>query len=194
MVVGQEGVSPARDAESPTVPGKHQRPTARTVDRLLRRVARGDAEAFGAVYDQVADEVYGLVSRIVGDQYQAEQVAEEVLAEVWRSAPRFSPAEGSGLNWIMAMARCRAISQVRAARDGRTAGLEPAEAPVEVGQAAGSLLARPDVKSLPGPQREAVLLAWRGHTWRQVAVLVGVPASTAAELLREGLLGLGSPE
>jgi RNA polymerase sigma-70 factor, ECF subfamily len=176
------------------VRGPRQRPAARTVDSLLRRVAHGDAEAFTAVYDQVADEVYGLVSRIVGDQSQAERVAEEVLTEVWRSAPRFSPAAGSGLNWIMTMARRRAVSQVRAARDGRAAELKPAGAAVEAEQAAGSLPTHPGVESLPGPQREAVLLAWCGHTWRQVADLAGIPAATAAELVREGLLGLSGPE
>ena len=170
--------------------GQHRRPAAGTVESLLRRVARGDAEAFEAVYDQVADEVYGLVSRIVGDQARAEQVAEEVLTEVWRSAARFSPVEGSGLNWIMTMARRRAISQVRAARDGRTAWLEPAGATVET----DSLLLHPGAESLPGPQREGLLLAWRGHTWRQVADLMGVPPRMAAELLRESLLGPSSPE
>ncbi len=194
MAAGQEGVSRAGDAEALTVRGKHPRSAAGSVDRLLLQVADGDAEAFAAVYDRVIGAVYGLVSGIVGDQSQAEQVAREVLTEVWRSAPRFSPAEGSGLNWIMTMARRRAIHQVRAARDGRTAEREPAGAAVEAERAAASLLAHPRVESLPGPQREAVLLAWCGRTRRQVADRVGVPARTADELLRAGLLGLSGPE
>lgn len=164
------------------------RPGAAAVDGLLLQVARGDAEAFAAVFDQVADAVYGLVSRIVADRAGAEQVAAEVLAEVRWSASRFSPAEGSGLGWIMAMARRRAVSHAGAAGDGRANGPGPSGAE----RAGGSLLAHPGLASLPGPQREAVLLACCGYTCQQAAELTGIPAGTAAERLRQGLLGLGS--
>jgi RNA polymerase sigma-70 factor (ECF subfamily) len=169
------------------VRGEGGRPGAAVVDSLLPRVARGDEEAFAGVCDQVAAAVYGLVSRIVGDQSQAEQVAAEVLVEVWRSASRFSPAGGSGLSWVMTMARRRAMSHA-AAGDGRTAGLRPSE--VLADRAAGSLLTHRGLASLPGPQREAVLLASYGYTRRQAAELAGAPAGTVAEQLRDGLLGL----
>jgi DNA-directed RNA polymerase specialized sigma24 family protein len=59
------------------------------------------------------------------------------------------------------------------------------------GPTAGNLLAHRGLSALPGPQREAVLLACCGYTWRQVADLLGIPAHTAAERLRAGLLTLG---
>lgn len=192
MAVRQKRRSRPAGTESPAVPGAGGWPAAAAVDSLLPRVARGDAEAFAGVYDQVAGAVYGLAYRIVGEQSRAEQVTAEVLTEVWRSASRFRPAEGGGLNWIMTMARRRAVSHAGAAGNGHPAGLGPSGLAAE--ETAGSLLAHPGAASLPAPQREAVLLAWCGHTWRQVADLVGVPAGTAAELLRAGLLGLSGPE
>jgi RNA polymerase sigma-70 factor (ECF subfamily) len=107
------------------VPGADEKPGAAVVDGLLLRVAHGDAEAFAAVYDQVAGAVYGLASRTVGDRSRAEQVVADVLLEVWRSASRFNPAEGSGLSWIMTMARRRAVSHARAAAGDLMAGLGP---------------------------------------------------------------------
>jgi RNA polymerase sigma-70 factor, ECF subfamily len=164
---------------------------AAAIDRLLPQVARGDAEAFASVCDHVAGAVYGTARRIVPDRSRAEQVAVDVLAEVWRSASRFSPAEGSGLSWVMTMARSRAMSHepgggrpVRVRASGATG--EAAE------QSAGSLLAHRALASLPEPQRAAVALASCGYDWRQVADLTGVPAVTAAERIREGLLGLSS--
>jgi RNA polymerase sigma-70 factor (ECF subfamily) len=139
-------------------------------------VARGDEEAFTGVCDQVAGAVYGLVIRIVADEAQAEQVAAEVLVEVWRSASRFSPATGSGLSWIMTIARRRAMRRAAAAGASHTAS--------------GSLLAHHGLASLPGPQREAVLLASSGYTRQRAADLAGVPADKVAEQLREGLLRL----
>ncbi len=192
MAAGEKRGSGPGDTESQAGRGQDVRPGAAAADGLLLRVARGDAEAFAGVYDLAAGSVYGLVSRIVADQAQAEQVAAEVLAEVRGAASRFNPGEGSGLSWIMTMARRRAMSHARAAGGGHTAGLGPSEVAERAG---GDLLAHPGLASRPGPGREAVLLACCGYTYRQVAELTGVPAGTAAERLRDGLLGLsGRPE
>ena len=193
MAVGQRrksrpaGTEPVRDEDGQSA--------APVLDDLLPRVARGDTEAFTAVCDQVSGAVYGLVRRIVRDQPQAEQVAAGVLLEVWRSASRYSPADGSGLEWVMTMARRRAVSRA-AVGNVRTAAGAPSGPPgVAVERVAGSLPAHRGLASLPEPQREAVLLASSGYTWRQVAELLGVPAGTVANRLREGLLSLGrTPE
>jgi DNA-directed RNA polymerase specialized sigma24 family protein len=58
--------------------------------------------------------------------------------------------------------------------------------------AAASLMADRGLASLPGPQREAVLLACCGCTWPEMADLTGAPAATVAERLRDGLRGLSS--
>jgi hypothetical protein len=94
MAVGQKRGSRPAGAESPAVRGEDGQPVAASVDDLLARVAHGDAEAFAAVYDQVAGAVHGLMSRIVEDQSRAEQLTADALVEVWRSASQFRPAWG----------------------------------------------------------------------------------------------------
>jgi RNA polymerase sigma-70 factor (ECF subfamily) len=192
MAVGQKRNSRSAATEAPTARTRDEPAAAPVLDDLLPRVARGDNEAFGAVCDQVSGAVYGLVRRIIGDQSRAEQVAAGLLLEVWRSASRFSPAEGSGLEWIMTMARSRALSRA-AVDNARAAGLVPSGTRrVAKDRAVGSLPTHSGLASLPEPQREAVLLASSGYTWRQVAELLGVPAGTVAGRLRDGLLSLGS--
>ena len=190
MAVGQKRGSRPAGAESPAVRGEDGQPVAASVDDLLARVAHGDAEAFAAVYDQVAGAVHGLMSRIVEDQSRAEQLTADALVEVWRSASQFRPAKSSGTDWVMAMARRRARSQTDAAGDGRTArlGLSGAVGAVAE-QAAGGLPADRCLAFMLGPQREAVLLAHCGYTWGKVADRAGVPL----ERLREGLPGAGQP-
>src|SRR5437899_1029233 len=56
---------------------------------LLTYVARGDQTAFERVYDEVSGPVYGLALRIVRDPAQSEEVAQEVLVDVWRTASRY---------------------------------------------------------------------------------------------------------
>jgi len=168
-----------------------RRPGGATVDELLPRVARGDVAAFTACCDQISGAVYGLVRRIISDKSQADHVAAQVLVEVWRSASQFDPADGSsGLSWVMTMARRRALTQAGPVSGGRAAGLAPDEVVTE--QAAAGLLAHRGLASLPGPQREAVLLACCGCSWREMADLARVPPVTVAERLRDGLRGLTS--
>jgi RNA polymerase sigma-70 factor (ECF subfamily) len=191
MAVGQKRTPRPASTEPAAGCDEGGQPAAPVLDALLPRVARGDTEAFTAVCDQVSGAVYGLVRRIIKDQPQAEELTAEVLLEVWRSASRFSPAEGSGLEWVMTMARRRAVSRA-AVDNARATGLVPAGTPgVAKDRAVGNLPAHRGLASLPEPQREAVLLASSGYTWRQVAELLEVPAGTVAERLREGLLSLG---
>ena len=73
----------------------------------LGLVARGDASAFDAVYDQVAASVFGIVRRVVRDPAQSEEVTQEVLLEVWRNAAKFDPGRGSATAWEIGRASCR---------------------------------------------------------------------------------------
>src|SRR5260221_12285742 len=71
------------------------------LDGLLTQVAHGDQAAFEAVYDSLAGPVYGLIQRVVRDQAQSEEVSQEVLLEVWRTAARFDAARGSAATWVL---------------------------------------------------------------------------------------------
>src|SRR5271165_108111 len=56
----------------------------RDLDDLLVHVARGDQEAFEAVYDRLVGPVYGVTRRVLRDPSHSEEVTQEVLLEVWR--------------------------------------------------------------------------------------------------------------
>ncbi|MDQ1601318.1 MAG: polymerase sigma-70 factor, subfamily, partial [Actinomycetota bacterium] len=66
-----------------------------TLDDLLHQVARGDSAAFELLYDRIAGSVFGVIRRVLRDPAQSEEVAQEVLVEVWRTATRFDADRGS---------------------------------------------------------------------------------------------------
>ncbi len=166
------------------------------LDGLLARVARGDHGAFEAVYERLAGPAYGLICKVVGDQAQSEEVAQEVLLEVWRTAARFDAAKGGAATWVMTIAQRRAIDRVRsvaaaAQREHRAASAAPAHD--EVADSVESAFAREQVRrcleGLSESQRESITLAYYGgNTYRQVAGMLGVALGTIKSRIRDGLI------
>ncbi|MFJ6665308.1 MULTISPECIES: sigma-70 family RNA polymerase sigma factor [unclassified Streptomyces] len=170
------------------------------LQRLLHEVALGDHEAFAAVYDIVAGSVLGVARAVLRDQAQSEEVAQDVLVEVWRTAPRYQPERGSAINWILTLAHRRAVDRVRsveaaAARDTKVALLEHQPAYDEVTEQVESRLEQEQVRrclrTLTELQRQSVTLAYyRGLTYREVAEALALPLGTVKTRLRDGLIRL----
>jgi RNA polymerase sigma-70 factor (ECF subfamily) len=167
---------------------------------LLRRSARGDQAAFATVYDAVSEKVYGLALRVVRDRAQAEEVAQEVFLEIWRTSSRFRPDRGSALAWMLTITHRRAVDRVRAAESAsrrdiayerrnqpvsHDATAEAAQASLEARRVRGAL------GSLTSVQREAVELAYLGgYTHTEIASMLDLPVGTAKTRIRDGLIRL----
>jgi RNA polymerase sigma-70 factor, ECF subfamily len=174
--------------------------TPPTLDDLLEQVALGDGPAFELLYDEVANSVYGVVRRVLRDPAQSEEVAQEVLIEVWRHATRFDRTRGSAGTWIHTMAHRRAIDRVRSSqasqdRDQRVAARDHTPAYDQVAEQVETRLEQEQVRrcldQLTELQRESVTLAYYGgYTYREVAELLDVPLGTVKTRLRDGLIRL----
>ncbi|MET7873071.1 sigma-70 family RNA polymerase sigma factor [Streptomyces cyaneofuscatus] len=170
------------------------------LQELMVLVARGDQDAFAKVYDAVSGPVLGLVRSVLRDPAQSEEVAQEVLVEVWRTAPRFQSSRGSAMNWVLTLAHHRAVDRVRsaeasAAREHKAALLDRTPAFDEVSEQVETRLEREQVRrclrTLSELQRQSVTLAYyRGLTYREVAELLTVPLGTIKTRLRDGLIRL----
>ncbi|HEY7226060.1 MAG TPA: sigma-70 family RNA polymerase sigma factor [Micromonosporaceae bacterium] len=169
-------------------------------DELMRRVARGDEQAFASLYDEIAPRVYGLARRIVRDPAQAEEVAQEALVEVWRTAARFDASRGSVLSWSLTITHRRAVDRVRAAQSGSEREQRVAVASMqtpydEVVEGVTASIEQQQVrrclKTLTDLQREAITLAYyRGYTYREVAEKLQTALPTIKTRMRDGLIRL----
>ncbi|OMI91764.1 RNA polymerase subunit sigma [Streptomyces sp. M1013] len=170
------------------------------LQQLIREVALGDQDSFAAVYDAVAGSVLGVARAVLRDQAQSEEVAQEVLVEVWRTAPRYRPERGTVVNWILTLAHRRAVDRVRsveaaAARDHKAALLDRTPEYDEVTEQVETRLEREQVRrclrTLTEIQRQSVTLAYyRGLTYRQVAEALALPLGTVKTRLRDALIRL----
>ena len=62
---------------------------------MLLRVADGDSRALADLYDTTAVYVFGILRRMLWSAESAEEVAQEVYVQVWKTAQRFDPERGS---------------------------------------------------------------------------------------------------
>lgn len=170
------------------------------LDALMARVAQGDQDAFEVLYRELSAPIYGLVRRVLRDPAQAEEVAQEVMVEVWRTATRFDRTRGSTRTWVMTLAHRRAVDRVRseqaaADREARAASRDAVNVYDDVPELVESRLDQQRVRHCMGVltdlQHESVTLAYYGgHTYREVSELLGAPLGTVKTRLRDGLIRL----
>ncbi|MEV6286897.1 sigma-70 family RNA polymerase sigma factor [Kribbella sp. NPDC051770] len=171
-----------------------------TPAELMARVARGDADAFALLYDQMAPRVFGLIRRVLRNPAQSEEVTQEVMVEVWRTATRYDADRGSPTSWILTMAHRRAIDRVRSEqsatdREQAVAAASSSTAYDEVSEAVTTNLEVEQVRhclsALTELQRESVTLAYYGgYSYREVAELLDAKLATIKARMRDGLIRL----
>lgn len=191
---------PKRERSLQSIPRDDDRPAEPTADDLLALVARGDEAAFERLYDHVSGSVFGLIRRVVRDQAQSEEVFQEVMLEVWRTATRFDPGKGSANTWILTLTHRRAVDRVRSAqaathREEHVARLDTTRPFDEVSEQVNGRLEQRQVRrclgNLTDLQRESVLLAYyQGYSYPEVASLLGLPLGTVKTRMRDGLIRL----
>ena len=186
-----------RDRQVP--PGEAKRePGSGALDTLLSAVARGDEAAYETVYDLTSGWVLGIVTKVLRDPAQSEEVMQEAMLDIWRRASAVDPGLGSGAAWVMTLAHRRAVDRVRSERSHASRELRAARAVIdfdEVTEAVEASLDRERVRrclgSLTALQRECVSLAYYGgYTYAEVARLLDIPAGTVKTRMRDGLIRL----
>jgi RNA polymerase sigma-70 factor (ECF subfamily) len=171
-----------------------------TKESLLARVAEGDQEAFGELYDQISPRVFGLIRRLLVDHAQSEEVTQEVFLEIWQSATRYQPTRGGATTWILTMAHRRAVDRIRSSQSGRDRdvkiGIRDYVAEYDnVAETVETTIENERVKEalsqLTELQRQAVTLAYYGgYSHSEVAAMLSVPIGTVKTRLRDGMIRL----
>ncbi|MEU9865537.1 ECF RNA polymerase sigma factor SigK [Streptomyces sp. NPDC047971] len=167
------------------------------VDTLLLKAAAGDRDAFAGVYDALATPVMGLACRILRDPAQAEEVTQDVMIEVWRTAERFRPDRGTAKAWVLTLAHRRAVDRVRSVQAGtdrekRAGMLSPDRDYDQVAETVEIHDERRRVQrcldTLARLQRVPLVLAYfQGMTYLEVARSLSTPEGTVKSRMRNGL-------
>jgi RNA polymerase sigma-70 factor (ECF subfamily) len=169
--------SPNSTAATPVSPGG---PDAE--DRnLALRAGKGDAAAFGALYDRYVEAVYRYVFYRVRNDADAEDLVSDVFMRALRAMPRYEPRVAF-LAWLYRIARNAVIDRAR--RSHTQISFEDALAHPGVDQVVepdATILALSDKEAVRGAlakltplQQEVIVLRFvEGYSTNEIAALVG---------------------
>ncbi len=164
----------------------------------MQLVRRGDADAFGVIYDRHAAVAFSLAYRITGNRGAAEDVVQESFLGLWRSTSSYERTRGSVRSWVLGIVHHRAVDNLRrsivhSSRRASDEGLEERFASkdrtdVDVARAQEAREVRGALESLPPDQRKVIELAYfGGFTHSEIATMLEAPIGTIKGRMRLGL-------
>jgi RNA polymerase sigma factor (sigma-70 family) len=158
------------------------------------RVRAGDADAFGALFDDHARAIYRYAYRLSGEAATSEDIVAQTFLEAWRLRASVLPEGGSLQPWLYGIATNvlrnsrRTVRRYRAVLE-RLPAPEPtpdiADEPVRrAGDHEELAAARTALKALRPLEREVVALCiWSGFSYAEAAEALGVPVGTVRSRL-----------
>jgi RNA polymerase sigma-70 factor, ECF subfamily len=181
--------------------------------QLLAKIANGDDKALEALSRRHMSLLRTVISRVISDDADVDEVVQDVMLEVWKNAAHYSEDKGQALGWVITLARRRAIDRIRRkqsysrAKDRYQGEIESSSLEMDTHTAdadacSGELkeiFARV-MNELPAAQREALVFnVYKGLSQREIAAKTGIPLGTiktrlelAIRKVRSAILAQGS--
>ena len=163
---------------------------------LVVAISRYQQPALAVAYRRHAGAVFGLARRLVTGSAQAEEIVQEVFLRLWEHPEKFDPGRGSLRSYLLAHCHGRSVDLLRSEQSRRRREerdlQRTAEAGYDVEHEVWDLAVAERVGTalgaLPDGERRAIELAYYGgHSYREVATLLGEPEGTVKSRIRSGL-------
>ncbi|MEJ2089332.1 MAG: sigma-70 family RNA polymerase sigma factor [Gammaproteobacteria bacterium] len=153
---------------------------------LIARIAAGDRRAFELLFSKYGERVFRYAHRLISDVTKAEEVANDVMLEVWKTAARFE-GRSKVSTWILGITRHLALNAVRR-KTLDTVDVADAPELADDKQVDGAVEHDRDVlgegiraalAELSAEHRDVIELTFfHGCTYHEIAEIVGCPENT----------------
>lgn len=168
---------------------------------LMTRVAAGDEQAVGELYDRFGSLVFRMAYQALPTKGEAEDAVQEVFVRLWRTAGRYDPERAALVTWVMLITRRHLVDKLRRSRSRikasslddaqpwKSASTGPEPGRMERDERFAALMKKID--ALPELQRTVVTRAYLGgQTLRQIGEELDTPLGTIKSALSRALVRL----
>lgn len=170
-------------------------------EALMQDITDRKPQALLALYRRHGERLRSVVTHVVHEPADADDVLQEILMQIWKEAAHYSANAGRPLGWIVTLARRRAIDRLRRfqaysrAKD-RFTDEQSRSTSVATFRRSDDEYAKSDMRNflernigaLPAFQREAIRLAFfDGLSHREIAAVTRTPLGTVKTRLELGL-------
>ncbi|TWF78930.1 RNA polymerase sigma-70 factor (ECF subfamily) [Pseudonocardia hierapolitana] len=145
---------------------------------LIDKARTGDLDAYEVLVRRHRDRIYRIALRMLGNRHDAEDIAQDVMIQVWTALAGFTGAS-SFTTWLYRIVVNRCLNQIRRRRwtrpvlEGDPQPVAGAEDTVIARQRAGAAMEA--IAALPPDQRAVIVLhQLEGLTYREVAAVVNI--------------------
>ena len=168
---------------------------------LMKRVTQGDQRAFEDLVEKYKQPVFNFIYRTIPDSAEAEDLAQTVFVQVYKSAARYR-VEAKFSTWLFTIARNLCLNELRRRSRHPADSLDAVSGPEEDGAARQfedvRIVAPPDrlvqdelvakvaeaLKDLPENQRTAILLYQEQEkSYDEISEILGTSLSATKSLI-----------
>jgi RNA polymerase sigma-70 factor (ECF subfamily) len=157
----------------------------------MARVKAGDMEAFRLLVEAHQSRVIGTITKMLGSDAEAEDLAQQVFIRIWKSAPRYQPT-AKFTTWLFRITRNLVFNELRRKRhfiDQIEDIAEPAERPDKEpdqmlleGELQGAI--QEAINQLPESQRMAIILRrYEEMPYEEIANVMGTTVPAVKSIL-----------
>jgi len=164
--------------------------------RTTSTIATEGELALAEVYRRHGRAVYAAARRVLNSTSDAEDVTQEVFLRLWNQPDRFDPNRGTLRSFLLTQAHARSVDAIRSLKARRQRELRDTHRGVrgtydlhhEVWDIAQADQVARALGELPDDERRPIELAFfHGHTYTEVASLLGQPEGTVKSRIRNGM-------
>lgn len=168
---------------------------AREEADLVSRIAAGDiGEPVAELYRRYAGKLYRFGINLLGDAGLAEELVQECLVRLWRTAGRFDTSRGTVSAYLFVIARSIAADLRKRPSSRPLAPVQDTQFPPQPDNAdrlVEALMVRDALDSLSAAHREVLMLVTQeGLTQTQIAARLELPLGTVKTRMFHGLKAL----
>jgi RNA polymerase sigma-70 factor, ECF subfamily len=170
-------------------------PEDQSEDQLIERIGRGDRAAFTLLVTRKWKPTILLAHRLLGDGWEAEDIAQEALLRTWLNAPNWCTGVASFSTWLYRVVVNLCVDQRRRRRDITWVSLEMVADLIDItsdpmAQAQNRELIRiffTALATLPARQNLAIVKSYIDEcSTEEVALAMGISTAALESLLARG--------